>query len=619
MRDFGKMKLTELVMLARVMSQKYGVNVQISQDRKTASCSSKPSSLVAGQREFTISLPFLKDKGKFDKMIRGYLDHKIGHVQYTDFNIGEELARRQPEYFDAYFRQIWNIFEDVYIESRMSAAFPGSKINLQWMTRNIFTPAMAFDSVKEIVDGWKDGIVGIRETVYDFVTVYCLFKRRAMLDNRLEHSHKLLDSVRGALTKLDSGIEATLDKVDDTLRQPADSSDETCALAGQIWYALHDMKLKQKPHAPQQGKFGQGNNGGQQNGQSGDSDSQDVPGSNGSNSQQPGTHQEKVNATQEMMIAVVEASDGAFEKNKNGSIKHRKQVPLQTEVATALSEMIADGRDGAEQETVGNGDSFIGVCSALRALKALSDVEFPHSCGKPLHQDSMNRIALLRSGFMRTIPGLLQSVQFTPSRVGYTGRMSGRDLHKVGIGNGRIFQKKAERREQRVDVAILLDASGSMAGDMLDAQITLYAMLGMLKILPRVRSYAAIFSSKKYVVLSRFSDKRINNYRKVIAHGNTPTAGAVLKVLPELSTSIDVRRLLFVITDGEPDSPPAFEQAMKIAHSQGVEVYGIGLRGGMPHMDAQFGKDNVATATDIRDLPLKLAALMKNALARAVA
>lgn len=497
------MKLTELVMLARVMSQKYGVNVQISQDGKTASCSTKRSNLVAGQREFTISLPLLKDKGKFDKMIRGYLDHEIGHVQYTDFNLGEELASNQPEYWDAYFRQIWNIFEDVYIEARMSAAFPGSKINLQWLARNIFTPEMAFDSVKQVVDGWKKG-VGIRATVYDFVTVYCLFKRRAMLDNRLEHSHKLLDSVRGALTKIDSGIEAALDKVDDTLRQQANSSDETCALAGQIWYALHDMKLKQKPQAPQQGKSGQGNSGGLQKGHSGDSDSQDVPGSNGSNSQkQPGTHQEKVNATQEMMNAVAEAADGSFEKNDDGSTKHRKQVPLQTEVATALSEMIAEGRDGAEREAFDDDDSFIGVCSALRALKALSAVELPHSCGKPLNQDIMNRIALLRSGFMRTIPGLLQSIQFTPSRVGYAGRMSGRDLHKVGIGNGRIFQKKAERREQRVDVAILLDASGSMSGDMLDAQITLYAMLGMLKILPRVRSYAAIFSSKKYVVYYR--------------------------------------------------------------------------------------------------------------------
>lgn len=606
------MKLTELVMLARVMSQKYGVNVQISQDGKTASCSSKRSSLVAGQREFTISLPLLKDKGKFDKMIRGYLDHEIGHVQYTDFNIGEELARKQPEYWDAYFRQIWNIFEDVYIESRMSAAFPGSKINLQWLIRNIFTTEMAFDSVKNVVDGWKDGIVGIKETVYDFVTVYCLFKRRAMLDNRLEHSHKLLDSVRGALTKIDVGISAALDKVDDTLLQPAYASDDTCDLARKIWYALHDMKLAQKPQSPQQGKSGQGNSGGQQKGQRVDSDSLDEQGSNGSNSQQPGTPQEKVNATQEMLNAVAEAAGGSFEKN-------RKQVPLQTEVATALSEMIAEGRDGAELEKADGGDSFIGVGHALRELQELADVESSSTLVLPIKPEIMNRIALLQSGFMRTIPCLLQSIQFTPCRVGYTGRISGRDLHKVGTGNGRIFQKKAERREQRVDVTILLDASGSMFYDMQEALVTLYAMLGMLKSLPRVRSYAAVFSDKKYVVLSRFSDKRINNYHMISAYGNTPTAGAVLKVLPEFSTSADVRRILFVITDGRPDSEVAFEQAMKVAHSQGVEVYGIGLRGGMPRMDAQFGKDNVATASDIRDLPLKLSALMQNALVRAVA
>lgn len=612
------MKINELIMLARVMSQRYGVDVQIAPDGKTASCHAKCSNFAAGQREFIINLPLLKDKRKFDKMIRGYLDHEIGHIQYTDFNLSEELARAMPEYWDAYFRQIWNIFEDAFIEERMGAAFPGSKVNLQWLTRNTFTPEMAFDSVKEVVDYWKDGVVDIRETVYSFVTVYCLFKRRAMLDNGLAHSHKLLDSVRNALASMDAGVATAFDKIEDALLQPANSSEETCELARKVWYALHDMNLTQKPQAPQQGQSEQGNSDGQQQEQN-DSDSQDAQGSDSNDSQrQSGDAEGKVNATQEMMNAVVDAADGAFEKNRNGLLKRRKPVPLQTEVATALSEMIANGRGGAECEGTDDKDSFVGARRALRELEKLCSVESPNAYERPVNQRIINQIAILQSGFMRTIPGLLQSIQFIPCRVGYAGRMSGRDLYKVGIGDGRIFQKKAERREQRIDVAILLDASGSMYGDMFDAQITLYAMLGMLKSLPKVRSYAATFSDEKYVVLSRFSDKRMNNYRMISVDGQTPTAGAVLKVLPELSTSADVRRVLFIITDGAPDNEAAFTQALKIAHSQGVEVYGIGLRESVSYMREQFGDENVVMVNDVKELPLKLAAMMKNALAKAV-
>lgn len=593
------MKLTELVMLARVMSQRYGVDVCIAEDGK-ASCHLYAAN---GQRKFVITLPYLKDKGKFDKMIRGYLDHEIGHVLYTDFALDEELAITQPRYYDSYFRIIHNILEDVYVEEHMGAMYPGSKGNLRWLARHVFTQETAVDGVAKIMADWKAGAIGTRNTIYHFVVPYCLFKRRGMADPELRHSHALFDSVRNALAKIDPSVAEALDKIDDALIQPANSSKETAELARIIWYALDDMKLVLPDLQQDQA--------GDQHGE-GDEEQQDQAGDQQGQSGNGGSFQKRVNtAAQEMHDAVANAA------GKNGASGQRKPVTLQTGVSDALNAMIASGRDGAECEAFADTDC-VNIGSAFCEQEKLSRLECL-AYGKSLGPDARDKVSILRSGFMRTIPGLLQSVQFTPCRVGYAGRISGRDLYKTGIGNGRIFQKKAERREQRIDAAILLDASGSMRDDILDAQITLYAMLGMLKSLPKVRSYAALFSSDKYMVLSRFTDTRINNYYASGAMGCTPTAGAVLKVLREFSTGSDVRRILFVITDGNPDSPPAFEQSLKVAYSQGVEVYGITLGNNLSAMNMQFGEDNVVTAMDIKELPVKLAAVMKTALLKAVA
>lgn len=558
------MKLTELVMLARVMSQRYGVSVCISCDGATAFCR-REAGVKSGQSYFTIYLPLLKDKGKFDKMVRGYLDHEIGHVRYTNWNLWQSVFGRQSA--NDFLKGLWNIFEDVFIESRMYKAFPGSEINLKWLSRNLFTKDWEAERVRNITEMMKQN--NDLCAIGSFITSYCLIKRRAMINLSLAGNYKLFDQLRDTFARTSNKAAAVLDKVDNVLAQPANSTEETLALAQEIEDAMRSVNWS--------------------------SALQKMTSSSGD---EQGDSQE--------------AGDDDAHGNANAVFGTEL-----TDVGELLSSMVDRGEGGAEVDQ----EEFCMHTKLTHALSELTELNVVEHCvvdDLPIPGFVFDEIALLRSGFMRAIPGLLQSVQYKPCKNGYSGRLSGRQLHKVGIGDGRIFQKKAERQEQRVDVALLLDASGSMYNAIISAQAILYAMLEMLKSLPKVRSCAAFFSSNMYVQVSKFSDKRVENYRLVKATGMTPTAGAVLKILPEFSTSKNVRRILFIITDGAPDSENALEQALAIAKAQDVEVYGIGL-GNVESLLKKFFGDAVAHANSVRELPTQLAETMKKALVKAVA
>lgn len=565
------MKVAELIMLARVMSQRYGVNVVLAKDGKTASCN-VVNNVYAGKREFTITLPVLKNKGKFDKMIRGYLDHEIGHVKYTDWDAKDSIMSSRHKMPDILFHNLWNIFEDVYVEERMGAAFPGSASNLRWLARCIFTREMAMDSIKSVIKYIDIAQERLVPALREFILPYCLYKRRALADSALAHSHKLLDGVRDSLCAVHDSVRDVFAVADEELARPVNSTREAAACAARIVDAIGKWSLP-------------------------DEDKEDVA--------------SKIPQTIQNMEAMLDADTSV-----SGNDVNRANIPFHVDVGSAFTDMMDTGRDGAECVDDEGESFFVALDFAARELKSLSTESGDSSL--LLTQDIVNQIARLQSGFARTIPGLLQSMQFTPCKTGYAGRLSGRDLYKSGVGNGRIFQRRSERKEQRVDVALLLDKSGSMRESIFSAYIALYAMLGMLKALPKVRSYAAAFSSIGYFLMSSFADRRIDSYRMFRAGGETPTAGAVLKVLPEFSTLRDVRRILFIITDGAPNSGVAFEHAVSIARSQSVEVYGIALGEASWYMPQHFGEDNMVQADTIMELPGKLGNMMKNALARAM-
>ncbi|HGR4360098.1 TPA: porphyrin biosynthesis protein, partial [Klebsiella pneumoniae] len=75
--------------------------------------------------------------------IRGFLDHEVGHLLFTDEKVVKKM--RNTKAFG-----LWNALEDVYIERRMSEVFTGSRRNLL-STRNLMIDKYFNPHIKKAV------------------------------------------------------------------------------------------------------------------------------------------------------------------------------------------------------------------------------------------------------------------------------------------------------------------------------------------------------------------------------------------------------------------------------------------------------------------------------------
>lgn len=562
------MRLVELIMLARTMSQRYGVNVTISTDGKSAYAK---SFRVAGERKFMIALPCVEDAGKFDRMTRGYLDHEIGHVLFTDFDLVDDMQHG----VSPMLVPVHNIIEDVYIEGRMGKLYPGAAVNMRWLVRNIFTPDMAYDTVEKFLRNLS------LDAARDFLIAYTLYKRRSLADSALAHSDALFDRVWDIIGKHCPKLGEVRPALDALLREPVSSTREAVKLAKRVVSLIDDFSWSviANQEAVKRGEQGT-----------------------------------------MTLDSVKDETDAALQEARNkagepmtGKFMRRNRRDLTVDAAKAFSATIRANNAQPEKDI----DTLEGQISLSLEEEALKLQEKWY--GVSMGSDHLAKYARLRSMISASLPPLLQSMQYKPCSTGYTGRLADRRLHLSGVGDGRLFHHKAERSAQAVNVALLLDVSGSMSNISYDVHTVLYAMLDVLKSIPGVKASAAAYAGENMFVISRFGDRRISEKLYCHTGGNTPTAGAVLKTVLGLPIEADTRRIVFVITDGEPDSVGAFESAVQIARYQGVEVYGVALRYAGRSLPRVLGEDNYVLAEDVYEFPKKLTEMMKKALVKAVA
>ncbi|HBQ3190638.1 TPA: porphyrin biosynthesis protein [Klebsiella variicola subsp. variicola] len=93
-----------------------------------------------------VNIPSIPDDANPALMnaIRGFLDHEVGHLLFTDEKVVKKM--RNTKAFG-----LWNALEDVYIERRMSEVFAGSRRNLL-STRNLMIDKYFNPHIKRAVE-----------------------------------------------------------------------------------------------------------------------------------------------------------------------------------------------------------------------------------------------------------------------------------------------------------------------------------------------------------------------------------------------------------------------------------------------------------------------------------
>jgi hypothetical protein len=209
--------------------------------------------------------------------------------------------------------------------------------------------------------------------------------------------------------------------------------------------------------------------------------------------------------------------------------------------------------------------------------------------------------------------GLLQSQERKKTLISSRGKLLGNRLYKLATGDPRMFAKSQDVESKRIAVHLLVDVSGSMSSKTVEKRRSnAYTMwladdikyqkhlvcpfyLDSELALASAQSFAEVVRNMPQVNLgvTAFPAKGCNNVYTLLGHGQklerspkwnlavggtTPLAEAVWHCFFQLAQLLESRKVLIILTDGEPDSVTSAQNAINVAVNSGIEVVGLALR-----------------------------------------
>ena len=212
---------------------------------------------------------------------------------------------------------------------------------------------------------------------------------------------------------------------------------------------------------------------------------------------------------------------------------------------------------------------------------------------EPAIAGSQNLLAKVaaESGMIRArLQGLVQASQQQRSRYKHTGRrLSPTRLAASQTGNTRIFSHEHKRTAPNAAIYLLIDASGSMSlrgeQDIPIHQIANEAALALalaLEGIAGVSCGAGFFPGRETHIDSALpigqSVRSHAVYFDQSPRGTTPMAEALWYAASQLIYRQEERKIIMVITDGEPDHQADTQDIISLCERSGIELVGVGIQ-----------------------------------------
>ncbi len=184
--------------------------------------------------------------------------------------------------------------------------------------------------------------------------------------------------------------------------------------------------------------------------------------------------------------------------------------------------------------------------------------------------------------------GIIQAKTVKHNRIGRTGRLSTAHLHRIAVGNPRMFRSRQESRGISTAVHILIDCSGSMRRRIgLASQIS-HTVVSALNSINGVSVGVSAFPAIRTQGGKNYDDPTVApilNYGQklhtrfgVAASGSTPLGEVLWWTFQQMLPLPENRKIILCITDGVPDNPANAQQAIKDGSTYGFEIYGLGIK-----------------------------------------
>lgn len=588
--------------VAAALGNKFGVKVSVGGD----------DAYTTGDR---IHLPALDtDDSNIKDVAWGYLAHEAAHVRFTDFGEFRNAATSPLR------KHIVNILEDIRIEKSMQEPYPGTKRTTEKVTEYLVqTDAYAFVT--------KDQEPHPASVLSQFL----LFRLRndvlgqKALSSLADSAESLLENTfpAGAVTRL-FGLLSDVP----SLRETRDC----VRLADQILRMIQEEQEKAEEQARQQAQQQQSqqspsNSGGQSDPSDDSNDDQSDEASDTDDSQQDQQSQpENANGqsdTADTADDITDQQSGQGATSSHSGANDQSQDAEQ--LAQILSSVLSAGQDDlpddlfeAAQELLGNQprnsyDSEIHLPLAMEPNRN-------SSTGNAI----LNR-ALSESGKIRaSLQGLIQSSRYErPVNKRSGNRIDGRKLVRLSQGDSRVFERRTHKQAPNTALHLLVDASGSMNNRVSPSSMITLAHIAMDSAVALALALEGI--SGVNPAITRFPHGDTDNVNPLLRHGQkvrpnasvfsaitnggTPLHTAIWYAVASVMATKEDRKVIMVLTDGEPDDYDAAKSVIRRCEATGIELVGVGIC-----IDTSHLFENSICINNVSDLKSELFRISKDLL-----
>jgi len=575
---------------------------------------------VGGDQAYTdgksIQLPAYEgDDPDYQDVAWGLLAHEAAHIRYSDFTLryGSSVLRRR----------LCNAIEDVRIEHELAKDFPGTRLTIRTVIEKMIAKG---DFVASRIDDHPANIL------YSFVlkSLRARVLGQTALRPLVEETETALKATfpKGAVTRL----KGLLSEVPEGLQ----SENDCLQLTDRILTMIEEEFEQQRQRNQAQSQGDQETTPPELDEPDQDAESADSNDTEDPNSKDDKDADERVpNDTDDDPSS--ESTSNNDSNPKNPDDEPAKPSDSSTSTPQGEDEETAEIADpmgvlqtllSAEDADIEQ-DIFESLKSALSlTAENVSELLMPSGLEPPM--DERAGAILLRkvqgeSGKIRAaLQGLVQSQTLNRSQPACRGRrLDGKRLHRLPLGEIRVFQRQQAKAAPNSAIHLLLDKSESMGYQVTDSHgqpigsrmpIALEATLALAMAfegIPGVNPGVTAFPGRQDDSVYRLLEhgQRVNARTgafSLAATGSTPMTEAIWFGAASLLRCREPRKVLMVMTDGQPNESLSTLELLQRCRDSGIETVGVGLG-----LDVSHLFPSAITINDLSELRAQLFELSK--------
>ena len=523
----------------------------------------------------------------------GLLAHEAAHIRYSDFTLryGNSVLRRR----------LCNAIEDVRIEHELAKDFPGTRLTIRTVIETMIAKG---DFVASKIEDHPANILysfvlkSLRARVLGQLALLPLVEQTEVA-LKANFPKGAVTRLKGLLSEVPEGIQSELDclQLTDRILTMIEQEFE------QQRQRNHAQPSEDKENTPEPDDTDK------------DSESIDSDDSNGSDSQDEVNSEEQLPTDTDDELSSEPAGNDASDP-ENPDDEPAMLSGSSTSTPQGEDEENAEIADlmGVLQTLLSAGDSdieqdlFESLKSALSlATENGSELLMPSGGNEPPMDDRAGAFFLRKvqseSGKIRAaLQGLVQSQTLNRSQHASRGRrLDGKRLHRLPLGETKVFQRKQAKTAPNTAIHLLLDKSESMGYQVTDSQgqpigsrmpIALEATLALalaFEGIPGVNPGVTAFPGRQDDSVYRLLEhgQRVNARTgafSLAAAGSTPMTEAIWFGAASLLRCREPRKVLMVMTDGQPNDTLSALELLQRCRDSGIETVGVGLGLDVSHL-----------------------------------